>query len=158
MAVRAAIGAGRARLAAQSLTESLVLGLAGGIAGLFVGYWGIAALRELTPKGVQIVGLEHLALDGRVLGFAFLLSVATGLVFGLLPAFQLAKQDVNWPSRTAAAPPARFDGALRLALVVSEIALASLLLVGAGLTLRSFQTLLRSAARVRGRQRPDILS
>ena len=144
MAVRAAIGAGRARLAAQSLTESLVLGLAGGIAGLFVGYWGIAALRELTPKGVQIVGLEHLALDGRVLGFAFLLSVATGLVFGLLPAFQLAKQDVNLALKDGGRTAGAIRRRLRLALVVSEIALASLLLVGAGLTLRSFQTLLRA--------------
>jgi predicted permease len=144
MAVRAAIGAGRARLVCQSLTESLVLGLAGGAAGLVVGYWGIGALRKFSPRGMQVVGLEHLALDGRVLAFAFLLSIATGLVFGLLPASHLAKQDVS----LALKPGGRTAGAirrrLRLALVVSEIALASLLLVGAGLTLRSFQTLIRA--------------
>jgi putative ABC transport system permease protein len=144
MAVRAAIGAGRSRLAAQALTESLVLGLAGGIAGLLVGYWGIVALREFAPKGAQIVGLEHLALDGRVLAFAFLLSIVTGLVFGLLPAFQLAKQDVNLALKDGGRTAGSIRRRLRLALVVSEIALASLLLVGAGLTLRSFQTLLRA--------------
>jgi putative ABC transport system permease protein len=144
MAVRAAIGAGRARLAGQSLTESLVLGLAGGLGGLLVGYWGIAALREFTPKGSQIVGLEHLALDGRVLAFAFLLSIATGLVFGILPAYHLAKQDVNLALKDGGRTAGAIRRRLRLALVVSEIALASLLLVGAGLTLRSFQTLLRA--------------
>ncbi len=144
MAVRAAIGAGRARLAGQALTESLVLGLAGGVASLLVGYWGIVALRDLTPSDTQVVGLEHLALDGRVLVFALLLSIATGLVFGLLPAWHLAKQDVNMALKDGGRTAGAIRRRLRLALVVSEIALASLLLVGAGLTLRSFQTLLRA--------------
>jgi putative ABC transport system permease protein len=144
MAVRAAIGAGRARLAGQALTESLVLGLAGGVAGLFVAYWGIVAFRELTPTNAQVVGLEHLALDRRVLTFAFLLSIATGLVFGLLPAWHLAKQDVNLALKDGGRTAGMVRRRLRLSLVVSEIALASLLLVGAGLTLRSLQTVRRS--------------
>jgi putative ABC transport system permease protein len=144
MAVRAAIGAGRARLAGQALTESLVLGLAGGIAGLMVAYWGIAAIRELTPRTTQVAGLEQVALNGRVLIFALLVSIVTGLVFGLLPAWHLAKQDVNLALKDGGRTPGLVRRRLRLALVVSEIALASLLLVGAGLTLRSFQTLLRA--------------
>jgi predicted permease len=144
MAVRAAIGAGRARLAGQALTESLVLGLAGGIAGLLVAHWGIVAFRELTPQSTQLVGLERLALDVRVSLFAFLLSVVTGLVFGLLPAWHLAKQDVNLALKDGGRTAGMVRRRLRLALVVSEIALASLLLVSAGLTLRSFQSVLRA--------------
>ena len=69
MAVRAAVGAGRARLAGQMLTESLVLALLGGIAGLLVAWWGIALLRELAPEGVPLLGLSHLRLEPRVIVF-----------------------------------------------------------------------------------------
>jgi putative ABC transport system permease protein len=144
MAVRAALGAGRARLAGQSLTESLVLGLAGGLVGLLVAQWGIGMLRPLAPRGVHVIGLEHLGVDLRVLAFAFGLSVVTGLIFGLLPALQLARQDVNAALKDGGRTAGLIRRRMRLALVVSEIALASLLLVGAGLTLRSFQTLLRA--------------
>lgn len=144
MAVRAALGAGRARLAGQALTESVLLALAGGAAGLLVARWGIELLRRLAPAGVPVLGVAHLGLDTRVLAFTFLISVVTGLLFGMLPAWQLASQDVNDSLKDGGRSPGGVRRRLRLALVVSEIALASLLLVGAGLTLRSFQTLLHA--------------
>jgi predicted permease len=146
MAVRAAMGAGRGRLVGQALTESLILGLFGGIAGLLVAKWGIALIRSLTPQNLPVIGIDRLGLDGRVLAFTFLLSLATGVVFGLLPAWHLASQDVNEALKDGGRSPAGVRRRLRVVLVVSEIALASLLLVGAGLTLRSFQTLLKSEA------------
>ena len=144
VAVRAALGAGKARLAGQSLTESVLLGALGGGAGLLVAYWGVELLRQLAPGDVAVVGLDRMGLDMRVLAFCAVLSIGTGVLFGMLPAWQLAHQDVNealkFGSRTAGGVRRR----LRIALVVSEIALASLLLAGAGLTWRSFHTLLRS--------------
>jgi putative ABC transport system permease protein len=142
MAVRAALGAGRARLAGQTLTESLLLACLGGAASLIVAYWGIVLLRQLAPDGVPIVGLERIGLDGRVLGFGLALSLLTGLLFGLLPAWHLASQDVNTVLRDGGRSLVGVRRRLRVGLVVSEIALASLLLVGAGLTLRSFRALL----------------
>ncbi|MEO6212457.1 MAG: ABC transporter permease, partial [Vicinamibacterales bacterium] len=142
MAVRAAVGAGRWRLAGQALTESVVLAVLGGTAGLIVAHWGIQILRQITPRGVQVLGVDQLKLDPVVLGFTFLLSVISGLVFGLLPAWHLASQDVNESLKDGGRSPGGIRRRLRLSLVVSEIALASLLLVGAGLTLRSFQTVL----------------
>ena len=144
VAVRAALGAGRARLAGQSLTESVLLGLLGGAAGLVVAYWGIQLLRQLAPRDVAVVGLDRMGLDVRILLFCAVVSIGTGLLFGMLPAWQLARQDVNealkFGTRTAGGVRRR----LRIALVVSEIALASLLLAGTGLTWRSFHTLLNT--------------
>jgi putative ABC transport system permease protein len=142
MAVRAAVGAGRTRLAGQMLTESLVLAMLGGAAGLFVAWWGIALLRQLTPQGVPLVGLSHLTLEPRVIAFTAALSLLTGVLFGFLPAWHLAGQDVNASLKDGGRSPAGVRRTLRVALVVSEIALASLLLVAAGLTLRSFQSVL----------------
>ena len=142
MAVRAAVGAGRARLAGQMLTESLVLAVLGGIAGLFVAWWGIALLRQLAPQGVPLVGLSHLGLEPRVIAFTAGLSVLTGVLFGFLPAWHLSGQDVNVSLKDGGRSPGGVRRRLRMALVVSEIALASLLLIAAGLTLRSFQSVL----------------
>ncbi len=142
MAVRAAVGAGRTRLAGQMLTESLVLALLGGAAGLFVAWWGIALLRQLTPEGVPLLGLSHLRLEPRVVAFTAGLSLLTGVLFGFLPAWHLASQDVNESLKDGGRSPGGVRRTLRVALVVSEIALASLLLVAAGLTLRSFQSVL----------------
>jgi putative ABC transport system permease protein len=144
MAVRAAVGAGRWRLAGQALTESVVLAVMGGVAGLLFAYWGIEVLRQITPRGVQVLGVDELRLDPVVLGFTFALSIASGLIFGLLPAWHLASQDVNESLKDGGRSPGGVRRRLRLSLVVSEIALASLLLVGAGLTLRSFQTVLNA--------------
>jgi predicted permease len=154
MAVRAALGAGRLRLAGQTLTESVLLALCGGAGGVLVAKWGIELLRQLAPQGVPVLGVDRVGLDPRVLAFTLFLSIATGLLFGLLPAWHLASQDVNETLKDGG----RALGVrrrLRLALVVSEIALASLLLVGAGLTLRSFQTLLRAEP---GFRQQDLLT
>ena len=144
IAVRAAVGASRARIAGQMLTESVLLALIGGIAGLVVAYWGMQLARQLAPANVAVLGIKDIGLDARVLAFTFGLSLLTGLIFGTLPAVALAGQDANEVLKGAG----RMGGVkrrMRLALVVSEIALASLLLVGAGLTWRSFHTLLNAA-------------
>jgi predicted permease len=146
IAVRAALGAGRVRLARQALTESLMIGVVGGGAGLLVAYWGIDLLRQIAPLGIPVLGLERIGVDGRVLIFSLGLSLFTGLLFGLLPAWHFASQNLNESLKDGGRTPAGIRKRLRLALVTSEIALASLLLVGAGLTLRSFQTVLQSDA------------
>ncbi|HJR59252.1 MAG TPA: ABC transporter permease [Vicinamibacterales bacterium] len=146
MAVRAAVGAARGRLAGQMITESVVLALVGGTAGLLVAWWAIGALRQLAPAGMPILGLDHFALEPRVLAFTFVVSLLTGLVFGVLPAWHLASQDVSQTLRDAGRSAGSVRRGLRVALVVSEIALASLLLVAAGLTVRSFQSLLDTDA------------
>jgi putative ABC transport system permease protein len=142
IAVRAALGAGRARLALQGLTESLVLAFAGGLAGLLVARWSLDALPHLMPEAQTVVGLDRLGIDARVIGFAALLTFATGVLFGLLPAWHLARQEVNQGLRDGGRSIAGGRRTLRAGLVVTEVALASLLLVGAGLALRSFRTIL----------------
>ena len=142
MGVRAALGAGRARLAGQMLTESFVLALFGGAAGLLVAWWGIAFLRQLIPQRVPMPGLSHVGLEPRVLIFTTVLALATGLVFGFLPAWHLSRQDANASLKDEGRSAVGVRRGLRMALVVSEVALASLLLVAAGLTLRSFQAVL----------------
>jgi putative ABC transport system permease protein len=146
MAVRSAVGAGRARLAAQMLTESLVLGVLGGAAGLAVAYWAIEALARLAPRDVPLPGLSHLGLEPRVVAFTAVLALSTSLLFGVLPAWQLASQDVGESLKDGGRSPGGVRRRLRVLLVVSEIALASLLLVAAGLTLRSFQAVLGQPA------------
>jgi putative ABC transport system permease protein len=146
IAVRGALGAGRARLVGQALTESLVLAIVGGLAALLVAKWGIDLLRSFTPADARVVGLADLGLNVRVLLFSLGLSLVTGTLFGLVPAWQFAGQDVNEALKDGGRSPIGVRRGLRMALVVSEIALASLLLVGTGLALRSFQTVMRAEA------------
>ncbi len=137
MAVRTALGAGRWRLMRQLLTESTLVSLAGGAAGLLLSLWGVAALLSLAPEG-QIPRIELVRIDGWVLAFTFGVSVITGIVFGLAPAFQATKRELREAlSLGGRTLTGRHEG-LRNALVVAEIALALVLLTGAGLMLKSF--------------------
>jgi len=141
LAIRAALGAGRARLAQQLLTESLILALAGGLLGLVLASWGVDAMRALVPAGTP--RMDEVQLDPVVLAFTFAISLCTGLFFGLAPASHIARTDLretlNEAGRTSAVGKNR---RLRALLVVSELALAVLLLAGASLLIRSFSRLL----------------
>ena len=145
MAVRAALGAGRSRLVRQLLTESTLLSLAGGLVGVLAAYWVIRLLPSLAPA--DIPRIDDVQLDGGVLGFALALSVGAGLLFGLVPALQSARVNLV---RTLNEGSARSGGGFRLlranrtrsTFAVAEIALALVLLVGAGLLIRSFTTLI----------------
>jgi putative ABC transport system permease protein len=141
--IRAAMGAGRWRLIRQLMVESLVLSTAGTVLALLLAWWAVGVLRTSMPEGVP--RLSAIALDLRVLGAAAALSVVTGLVFGLFPALQLSKPDLNQAlregGRSASAGGARQR--VRSALVVVEVALAVILLVGAALFIGSFRTLMK---------------
>jgi len=142
LAIRAALGAGRGRLVKQLLTESLVLALAGGLVGLILANWGVGALRGLVPAKTPRV--DEVQLDPVVLAFTLGVSLLTGVFFGLAPAWQIGRADLretlNEAGRgTSASGASRY---LRAGLVVSELALAVLLLAGAGLLIRSFSRLL----------------
>jgi putative ABC transport system permease protein len=138
IAVRAALGAGRARIVRQLLTESLVLSFAGGIAGVLLAAWGVRILSTIVPANFP--RRDEIALDGWVLGFTLLISLLTGLIFGLAPALQSTKMDLtkalNAGGRSSAAGGGRHR--LRSLLVIVETALALVLLIGAALMIQSF--------------------
>ena len=142
LAIRSALGAGRARLVRQLLTESLLLALLGGLLGLLFGSWGVGALRALAPANTP--RLAEVQLDFRVLAFTFGVSLLTGIVFGLAPAWHFSRTDLRETLSESGRGTSAAGGSLNLRswLVVSEIALAVLLLVGAGLLIRSFSRLL----------------
>jgi putative ABC transport system permease protein len=139
LSIRAALGASRWRLVRQLLTESVLLALVGGAAGLLVAYWGLDALLALAPTDLPRASGIHL--DGAVLIFSFLLSVATGVVFGVAPAWLAAHTDMNESLKQGSRGSTDARGRLRGALVVIEVAFALVLLGGAGLLARSFMRL-----------------
>ena len=136
-AIRAALGASRWRVARQLLTESLLLSVCGGAIGVLLAIWGLDLFVWLLPAGTPRLG--QISLDAPVLGFSLVLSLVTGLVFGLLPALTAARSDLNELLKEGgkAGGGARLNRMLNV-LVVAEIALACVLLIGAGLAANSF--------------------
>lgn len=144
LAVRAALGASRADITRELLAESLLLGIAGGIAGIGVAYLGLRLLIPNVPAGMPRV--QEIAMDPIVLVFALVVSLLAGLLFGLIPVFKYAGPRVNLAlreggSRNASASRERHRA--RSLLVVMQVALALVLLVGASLMIRTFQTLIK---------------
>ncbi len=137
IALRGALGASRGRIIGQVLTESVAVGVVGGVAGIALAYLGVNLFANLNPGNIP--RLQDIAVDPRILGFAFVISVGTGVLFGILPAAQAARADVNELLKEGAASVTTGRGGRRTrgALVVAEIALALVLLVGAGLLVRS---------------------
>ena len=140
IAIRVALGAGRRRMIQQLLTESTLLAVLGGGLGLLLALWGIDALRALSPSNLPRI--EEIRIDGRVLGFTLIVSLFTGLLFGLAPARQATRVDLQETLKEGGGWSMSSRRLLRGLLVVSEIALSLILLVGAGLLGRSFLALL----------------
>ena len=139
LAVRATLGADRGRVARQLLTESLVLAVLGGALGLALSYPGVRTL--LTLSADTLPRIQEIGIDGRVIAFALVITIATGVLFGLVPALRMAHTD---PQRDLSGARGTIGGKgqqLRSALVVTQVALAILLLIGAGLMGRSFLAL-----------------
>jgi predicted permease len=145
MAVRAAVGARRWQLIRQLLTESVVLGLAGGVLGLLIAIWSTHAIGSLAPEGfaTSVYDLSNVPIDWRVFAFTLALSVVTGIVFGLAPALTASKPDLLQALRNSRSAGLMSFGlrSLRGWLVVAELALAMVLLLAAGLLVRSFNKL-----------------
>jgi putative ABC transport system permease protein len=138
MAIRAALGASRWRVIRQLFTESTILALAGGALGLLIAFWGLAAITKLLPADFPRLNEVHI--DLRVLGFTFGASILTGILFGLAPALQSSRSDVQDAIRETGrgTSGSRRQSRFRQALIVVEVALSVVLLAGAGLLFRSF--------------------
>ncbi|MDQ3920483.1 MAG: ABC transporter permease [Acidobacteriota bacterium] len=142
IALRTALGARRSRIVRQLLTESVLLALLGSALGLMLAWWGLKALVAISPR--DVINLEGVGLDLTVLGWTLAVSLLTGIVFGLAPALEATRVDLNDAlkegGKGAGGQSARSRG-LRSVLVVAEVAIALVLLVGAGLLVRSFMRL-----------------
>jgi putative ABC transport system permease protein len=140
MAIRSALGAGRARLIRQMVTESVVLSIAGGSLGLGFAFAGVRTLAQLVPASMPETAVP--SVDARLLVFAFALSLLTGLVFSIVPAIHTAKASLSEGLKQGGRGSSGVGYVMRDALVVAEIAAALVLLVGAGLLLRTMANLL----------------
>ena len=139
IAIRSALGAMRGRIIRQLLTESTLLAASGGAVGLLFAVWGIRLLPELSAAGIA----EEIQIDGRVMIYSFALSLLTGIIFGLVPAFKTSKSDLNDALKEGGRSHAgSSNNRVRSVLVIAEVALTLVLLVGAGLLMRSFVRLL----------------
>jgi putative ABC transport system permease protein len=141
IAIRTALGAGRGRIVRQLLTESLMLAVAGGIIGVVLAKWGLSILLALVPQ--DLPRLSEVSLDTQVLIFSAAISLLTGLVFGLIPALQVSKPNLNETMKESGrgSTEGRRHQLIRHTLVVAEVASALVLLVGAGLMMKSFMRL-----------------
>jgi predicted permease len=144
IAIRTAVGASRLRILRQLLTESVALALMGGLAGLLIALWAIKALRSFGPENIP--RLNEVGIDGRVMAFTCLVAVLTGIIFGLAPALRASRVDLNESlkegGRNSGGASGRSHRRLRKLLVISEVALSLVLLIGAGLLIRSYQRIL----------------
>ena len=142
IAVRVALGAGWQRIVRQLLTETALLGLMGGVAGLLVAAFALGAIRAINPGNIP--RLDAISLDGNVFAFTFVVSVLSGILFGLAPALRAARVDLNSTLKSGGRNTQGEGGLggsrrrLRSLLVVAEMAISIVLLVGAGLLIRSF--------------------
>ena len=142
VAIRTALGAGWRQLVRQLLTESIVLSLIGGAAGLLIANWSLYVIRTVNPGNIP--RLENIQIDGGVLAFTFGISILSGIVFGFAPAIRAARVDLNTTLKSGGRNTQEEGGLgssrlrLRSLLVVSELALSLILLAGAGLLIRSF--------------------
>ncbi len=141
-AIRSALGASRARMVRQLLTESVLLSLAGGILGTALGFAGMRALLGVSPAGLPRIGEDGSAIgmDWRVLGFTLGVSLLTGILFGLFPAFSASRSDLNATLKESGnrSGTGFREGKARSLLVISEMSLALVLLIGAALLIRTF--------------------
>jgi len=146
IAVRVALGASRWRVVRQLLTESLIVALIGGVVGVLIAFWGIDLLRGANPGEAEkfAAGWDQLGINFPVLAFTTGLSLISGLLFGLLPAFQASNPNLNDSLKEGGRTGGGGSHRLRSSLVVFEIALSLILLVGAGLLVRSFLSLLKT--------------
>lgn len=141
IAMRAALGASRLRIIRQLLTESVLLATLGGVFGLMLAYWSVRTFVALGPADVP--RLKDVGLDGRVLVFSLLISLLTGVIFGLAPALQASRSNLNETLREGDRGSTTGGSANRMRnlLVIIEVALSVVLLIGAGLTIKSFSRL-----------------
>jgi putative ABC transport system permease protein len=142
IAIRTALGAGRSRLLRQLLTESLVLALAGGVAGIFLANAGVELLKQLGPQSLP--RLDEVNISSTVLAFTFVTAVFTGILFGLGPALKASRRDLTQSLKEGGASgDSRSKHRAHNALVVAEVALSVVVLIASGLLLNSFWRLMR---------------